>query len=507
MTKIIPIQQSFDKSIPAAVNGSEDYFLERETLKNLNDLLVFSGLDRLAAAHFVFKAKKDRASEALKNYTSPVKLSAKDKQRAQEQGVIALRLALLRKHTGLSYRAMSTQLALADLYQWFSHINRFTTPTIPGSSKLNYLENRLGDAFLQSANTQLISYALQNSGVGKAVEIAEPIKIDDCFFDPFCLETNIHFPVDWVLLRDASRTLILLVTRIRRYVVNRMECSVGKLMRKMNNLCIQMTSAKGKKEAKKKRKNIFRKMKKLVKRIAAHARKHIEKLYNSRYIVELSEENIFKISQEMNAVLTQLPIAIEQGHKRIISEVSVDNKEKILSLYEGDVNVIVRNKAGKKYEYGNKISLMEQSNGLIIDWSMAQSGSPSDTKLCRTSFDTVLKKHGQIKSITTDRGCQSKANSNHFEKNDTFDATCPRSVIEMNKKREDAEFCKLQQRRSNTEARISILKNFTGDKLLCKTFEHRKQQLSLSILTHNIWKISKMMIEYRVSKQPRRLTG
>lgn len=507
MTKIIPFQQSFDKSIPAAVNGSEDYFLERETIENLNDLLVFSGLDRLAAEHFILKAKKDRASETLKNYSYPVKLSTKDKQKAQEQGIMALRLALLRKHTGLSYRSMSTQLALAELYQWFCHINRFTTPTIPGSSKLNYLENRLGDTFLQSANTKLISYALQNSGVGKAVEIAEPIKIDDCFFDPFCLEANIHFPVDWVLLRDASRTLILLITRMRRHVANRMEYSVEKLMRQMNNLCIQMTSAKGKNEAKKKRKQIFRKMKKLVKRIAGHARKHLEKLYNSRGVLELSEESILKIAREMNAVLMQLPMAIEQGHKRIISELPVDNKEKILSLYEGDVNIIVRNKAGKKYEYGNKISLMEQSDGLIIDCSMAKSGSPSDTKLCRTSFDNVIKTYGPIKSLTTDRGCQSKANSNHFEKNNTFDATCPRSVDEMNKKREDAEFCKLQKRRSNTEARISILKNFTGDKLLCKTFEHRKQQLSLAILTHNIWKISKMMIEYRISNQPQQLTG
>jgi hypothetical protein len=284
-----------------------------------------------------------------------------------------------------------------------------------------------------------------------------------------------------------------------------MDTSVEALMTQMNNLCIKMTSCKGKKKAKKKRKKVFREMKKLAKKIAAHARKHIEKLYNNRDYVDLSEESIFEIAREMNAILIQLPIAIEQGHKRIISESPVDNKEKILSLYEPDVNIIIRNKAGKKIEYGNKVSLMEQANGLIIDWSMEQLGSPSDTKLCRISFDNVVEKYGAIKSITTDRGCNSKANSNHFEKNNTYDATCPRSVDEMNQKREDTEFCKLQKRRSSTEARISILKKFTGDKLLCKTFEHRKQQLSLSILTHNIWKISNMMIECRKSKMSQRL--
>ena len=500
MNKIIPFQQSFDKPIPVAVNGSKDYRLERETIENLNNLLVFSGLDCAAAEHFILEAKKDKAREALKKHRHPVKLSDKEKLKAQEQGIIALRLAILRKHTRYSYRAMSTQLGLVDLYQWFCQINRFTSPVIPSSSKLNYLELRLGDKFIQSANTKLMTYAIENSGLGKAVEVTEAIKVDDCFFDPFCLDTNVHFPTDWVLLRDASRTLTLLISRIRKYAVNRMDTSVESLMTQMNNLCIKMTACKGKKGASKKRKKVFRDMKKHAKRIALHARKHIEKLYKNRDYVDLSEESILKIAREMNAILIQLPIAIEQGHKRIISECPVDNKEKILSLYETDVNIIIRNKAGKKIEYGNKVSLMEQANGLIIDWSMEQLGSPSDTKLCKISFDNVVKKYGPIKSITTDRGCNSKANSNHFKKNNTYDATCPRSVEAMNQKREDAKFCKLQKRRSSTEARISILKNFTGEKLLCKTFEHRKQQLSLSILTHNIWKISNMMIEYRKSK-------
>ena len=507
MNKIIPIQQSFDKPIPVAVNGSEDYRFERKVIESINELLVFSGLDTAAAEHFVLQAKKARARKALQNYSYPVKLSSRDKQKAQARGIVALRVAILRKHLGLSYRAMSTQLALVELYQWFCQINRFITPTIPSRNTLNEFEKALGDDFLQTANAILISYTIDNSGTDKAVKVSESIKVNDCFFDPFCLETNIHFPVDWVLLRDASRTLTLLITRIRKYAINRMSDSVATLMTKMNNLCIQMTASKGKADAQRKRKRVFRQMKKLAKKIAMHARKHIEKLYKNRHLVDLSEDNIMSIASEMNYILKQLPIAIEQGHKRIITGSHVDNKDKILSLYEPDVNVVVRNKAGKRIEYGNKISLMEQSDGLIIDWKMVRSGSPSDTKLCRASFDRVLRKYGAIKSITTDRGCHSKSNSNHFEKKGAFDAMCPRSVSKMTTKREDSTFCKLQKRRSSTEARISILKRFTGDRLLCKSFEQRKQQLSLSILTHNLWKISKMSIEYCKENEFLRLTG
>ena len=48
----------------------------------------------------------------------------------------------------------------------------------------------------------------------------------------------------------------------------------------------------------------------------------------------------------MEGVLEQVPVAIKQAHEPIIGGRRIANEEKILSLYEDTVNVIVRGKAG-----------------------------------------------------------------------------------------------------------------------------------------------------------------
>jgi len=46
----------------------------------------------------------------------------------------------------------------------------------------------------------------------------------------------------------------------------------------------------------------------------------------------------------------------------------IKNEDKILSLYDENINVLVRKKAEAIVEFGNKLLLGEQTDGLIIDW-------------------------------------------------------------------------------------------------------------------------------------------
>ena len=52
------------------------------------------------------------------------------------------------------------------------------------------------------------------------------------------------------------------------------------------------------------------------------------------------------VLKRIDEVMTLLPRAQKQAHERIIGGRRVDNAEKILSLYEPDVHVIIRGKAG-----------------------------------------------------------------------------------------------------------------------------------------------------------------
>ena len=83
----------------------------------------------------------------------------------------------------------------------------------------------------------------------------------------------------------------------------------------------------------------------------------------------------------MDRVLEQLPKARHQARQRILAGQLVDNQEKILSLYEPEVNVIVRKKAGAEGEFGNTLLLVENPQGVILDWGVVCGERPGRLRL------------------------------------------------------------------------------------------------------------------------------
>jgi hypothetical protein len=185
-------------------------------------------------------------------------------------------------------------------------------------------------------------------------------------------------------------------------------------------------------------------------------------------------------------------------HERIIGERRVANKDKILSLYDPDVRILVRGKAGAEVEFGNALYLAEQSDGLIVDWDFIQQQAPGDNKLVGRSIERVCEKYGSLTSYTADRGFDSPENTVELEKLGIINAICPRSVAELEKGLEDETFCRLQKRRGATEARIGIFKNaYLGKPLKSKGFKNRKIRIGWCILSHNLWKLSTMAAQRR----------
>lgn len=61
--------------------------------------------------------------------------------------------------------------------------------------------------------------------------------------DSTCLKAPIHHPVDWVLLRDTTRTLMKSVERIRgKGLVSRMPKDAMLFLSEMNTFCMEMTA-------------------------------------------------------------------------------------------------------------------------------------------------------------------------------------------------------------------------------------------------------------------------
>jgi len=498
MATILPIQRVFDKEIPENF-GNAEYRQERQLLIAIDEIITASGLEYPVIEYFLDVAYLNKYISVFGTGKS-AKLTNDERFNVHANAVMALRISILRKRLSLSLRKFSLAVSHSDLYKWFCGINRFALPKVPGKSTVGELENSLPPELIQDVERRLFQVVQD-----QASEILyEPLDFSQCYFDCTCISANIHHPVDWLLLRDASRTLMKATARIRKAgLYHRMPCEPSVFISKMNKLCMAMTFAKRKKGARKLRKGILRQMKRLMKKISNHAINHLELLESEWETSDISRSQAEHIIKQITNVTGKLVAAIKNAHERIIGERKVANKDKILSLYEDDVNVIVRRKVGGEVEFGNTLYLAEQSDGLIIDWKFFSKQAPSDNNMLKESHKRIEARLGvTVKLMAGDRGFDSQANREHMESNDIFNAVCPRNPGLLAQRLEENKFKEAQNRRSQTEARIAILSNcFCGSPMKQKGFARREIHMGLSILSHNLWVLARLKVAQEKIRQ------
>jgi len=496
MTKILPFQNELQGILPVVV-GSIDYNNFKTLLFRIAELIELSGIEKQAIQYILDETIQDGLRSAKEEGKTATPLSKQMQISIQEKVRLAIRVTIARKITQQAYRPFSVRLAESQLLQHFCLIDRIDKIKVPSKSTLERYEKMFPENIIREMNTILLKAAISSEKETEEnrLKLEESISLDEYFADSTAVKANIHYPVDWVLLRDATRTIMKAVKLIRdQGLKNRMDEPV-EFIKSINKLCIEMTHTKGKKDSKKKRKQIYRLMKRLIRKVALHGLRHQEKLKNRWQETKLTKKEADLIIARIENILTQLPEAVRQGHERIIGERLIKNNEKILSLYDKDIHVIVRGKAGAKIEFGNTLFLAEQADGLILDWKLYQDKVPADSKILKESIERLEEEYDNYtpESATTDRGFFSKTNQKYLEKKGIKDYMCPRSVSELKERLQEDDFCEHQKRRAQTEGRIGIIKNsFLGNPSKGKSFNSRSLSTAWSVLSHNLWVLARL---------------
>ena len=117
---------------------------------------------------------------------------------------------------GMSYREMSMQFAQSELLQWFCGIENFEVVCVPSKSTLQDYAHWLNAEAMTAVLDELKAAASQTLADGSCpVGLDNALELDQVWMDSTALKAPIHFPVDWVLLRDAARTLLKAIALIR----------------------------------------------------------------------------------------------------------------------------------------------------------------------------------------------------------------------------------------------------------------------------------------------------
>ena len=336
-----------------------------------------------------------------------------------------------------------------------------------------------------------------NADLAIEVGLEKPLDMGICLIDSTCLEANIHWPTDWVLLKDVAATLLKAINLIRGAGLrHRMPQGPEHYARQMNRLCIAMTHSRRRRHSGKERKKILRKMKRLLKTVGGHAQRRRELLSNLAEQTAYSPTEIEGIIARIDRMRGQIPEVIRQAHERIIGERQVANADKILSVHEPDAHVIVRGKAGKEVEFGNTLLVCESCEGYLLDWKLYREQAPSEYKQMKES----LQRQGSldlgqvIGALSADRGFASRATSAHLRGLGIYDAVAPKDPEAMKKRMSEKLFGWLQRRRGGLEGRIGTVKNrYHSGRLRAKGYKHRSLATGWSVLSHNLWLIAKML--------------
>lgn len=469
------------------VYGSLDYQQQRRLFERIDAILAGSKLD----AEFLALAIQDQQID-------PVRASARQLRAFVRFSFVCLRASIARKLTGLAHREFCARLADSPLLQWFLHVGQIDQVKVFAKSTSHRFDNWLKPQSLRQINDRLIALSIVTTQCQPArppFGLKEPVVIDEAFFDTTCIKTPMHFPVDWVLLRDAVRTLVKGTLCIRKAGLRqRMPQEPQDFLRDMNKLCMAMSAQRRAKDSRKARKAILRQMKKLARRVGDHARAHLDALAARRAQSALSEGQARVITRRLEGVLGQLPAAIRQAHERIIGGRQVRNEDKILSLYDPHVEVIVRGKAGAEVEFGNKLSLVESRQGLIIDYHLHRENI-SDSKLVEPSVRRILEqmKLLSVKKLWADRGMFSQGNEALLQACGIQSGLCPRNPAELKERLADPAQREGMRRRGSTEARVAIFKNvILGNPARGKSIEAREKASGWAVLSHNLWVLARM---------------
>lgn len=432
----------------------------------------------------------EMALEAL-----PAGSGAGPRQRRAQFAIFALRAEVLRHVVGLpSFRAFSRMLASSDLLSDFCGVRTLEGIKWTSKSTLERASKVFDKGQLRRLHQTLAEVTAHEEWCGE-VGLDRPVDASVSLVDATCLEANIHFPVDWVLLRDVAITLLKATKLIRgEGLLCRMPGPPEAFIRQMNGLCMEMTHSRRRQDAAKKRKKVLRKMKKLLRSLGGHARRHRDKLERQWEQTRWSRRQAERIMERIDEKLALLPQVAHQAHERIIGGRKIPSADKILSAHERDLHVIVRGKAARETEFGNTLFLAEGPDGFIFDYKLYRQAAPPDTAMLEQSLQrqNAMDIGKAIEEVVGDRGFASKRLESKLQAAEVTSSICPKNPAELQERMKDPRFARSQKRRAGTEARIAILKNHGGGRpCRSKGFHNRARAVGWAVLAHNLWWIAR----------------
>ena len=380
---------------------------------------------------------------------------------------MVFRAAILKQQRIWSYKELEFHLADSKSCRAFVRV-----PYNISYSDSTLQENikKISSQTWEKTNIILIKYAAEHK-----VEQGRTVRVDSTV-----VETNIHKPTDSSLIFDCISSLSRIVGQLKelnkdkKIIIPRLKFS-SQLAKNMRNSILNT-------KAQEKREKIY---KELITR-AGDDYYQIDIYIEIAKSFKMNDKNL-KLIAELEYIKDYLESILAQTISRIVCHKNVPASEKVLSLFEGHTDVIVKGR--REVEYGHKIFFTTGKSNLILDCQI-EMGNPADSSKFIDLVNTQKEIYGRVpRQATADGGFASHNNVLQAKeagvKDICFAKRCGLSILEMVKS--SWVYNKLKKIRAGIESNISALKRGFGlDRANWKSLPGYKSYIWSAIVACNL---------------------
>ena len=397
--------------------------------------------------------------------------------RWQTPAEVVLRLMLLKHIRNWSYEVVEREVRANLVYREFTRIG---AQKVPDAKTLGRLGQALGPEVVEQLQARMVELAREHKVIqGRRMRV-----------DTTVVETNIHYPTDSSLLGDGARVLTRLSKRIAE-AMGDLKTKVRDRMRTVRRKVVAIAIASRQKGAagEEKRKNIYRGLLSVVRKVRNQARRvqvEVKKLSRRK------RRGVMKAAQELAAMTERVTQVIKQTRTRIF-EGNAKSQDKLVSVFEPHTEIIRKGKASKPTEFGKMVKIQEAENQIVTHYEVFEE-KPADTAL----LVDAVSKHEEVlgrtpELVAADAGFYTQANEKALEDKGVQRISIPNrnTTSETRKKHQKQRWFKNGQRwRTGCEGRISVLKRRHGlDRCLYRGLDGMKRWVGWGVLADNLMHI------------------
>jgi IS5 family transposase len=414
---------------------------------------------------------------------------------------VSLRLAIVRRLQGWSYKTAEDEIKGSLKWRWFCRI--YDQPG-PDHSTIQARE-----VLIKASTLHVLTEVTVHLGVEKKTTQGEKMRSDSSV-----VETHIHYPTDSSLLADGVRVLGRTLSRAKALADGRTvrwrKTLFGNHTRQARRLAHTLASLARREQAKTgpKAEKTKVKIQQLYRRLLAVAQATVSQV---RAVIPLLTQGgrlsvcaLVTTLEHFSALLQQV---ITQTTRRVVEGQAVPAPEKIVSLFEPHTAIIRRGKAApRETEFGRKVWVTEVDGGLISDYRIQVGNPPDNQEQWKASLQQHRKLFGHPpKTATGDRGVHSADNEDLAQQAGVEEVALPKP----GKKTPDREALEAQpwfkaalRFRAGIEGRISVLRGPRGlRRCLNRGEQGMERWVGWGIITNNLAVIAMALTRRRHKKK------